>query len=134
MFSGNAAAHALEPWFTRQTTVANCLLAEHRLSGAWLRLVSPLARIRLEGGIVTNASALVCYATGPDVTRTDFPVVEARDVTLHLLAAPDPAEVHGQNITLAPPLERPPDPGALAARARRGQPPDLANCLRFVRD
>lgn len=134
VFSGNAAAHALEPWFTRQTTVANCLLAEHRLAGAWLRLVSPLARVRLEGGIVTNASALVCYETGPDVTRTDFPVVEARGVTLHLPAAPDPTEVHGQNNTLAPPLERLPDPGALADRARRGQPLDLTNCLRFVRD
>ncbi|NLI45576.1 MAG: hypothetical protein GX414_00550 [Acidobacteria bacterium] len=134
VFSSNAAAHALEPWFTRQTAITNCLLAEHRLGGAWLRLVSPLARVRLEGGIVTNASALVCYETGPDVTRTDFPVVEARGVTLHLLAAPDPTVVHGQNTTLAPPLERLPDPGALADRARRGQPPDLTDCLQFVRD
>jgi len=132
VFSGNAAAHALEPWFTRRTTVANCLLAEHRLAGAWLRLVSPLAQICLEGGVVANAGALVLHETGPDVSRTDFAAVEAVSVELHLPDAPDPAELCCRDCVLVPSPVRPFDPTALAKLARQGRTLDPAMLRRLI--
>ncbi|HOT01951.1 MAG TPA: hypothetical protein PLY66_13185 [Acidobacteriota bacterium] len=132
VFSGNAATHALEPWFTRQTAITNCLLAEHRSAGAWLRLVSPLARVRLEGGVIANAGALVLYETGPDVSRTDFAAVEAVSVELHLPDAPDSAELHCRDCVLIPSPVRPFDPIALAQFACQGRIPDPAMLRRMI--
>lgn len=131
-FSDNVAAHALEPWFTRRTMVTNCLLVEHRLAGAWLRLVSPLAQVCLEGGVIANAGALVLYETGPDVSRTDFAAVEAVSVELHLPDAPDPAELRCRDCVLVPSPVRPFDPTALAKLARQGRTLDPAMLRRLI--
>jgi len=132
VFADNRAAHGLEPWFTRQTTVADCLLAEHRLAGAWLRLVSPLARVHLEEGVVANAGALVLYEIGPDVSRTDYPAVEAVRVVLHQSVAPDSVELLCRDCSLCSSPTPRPDPAELAHLARQGRTPDPAKLQRLM--
>lgn len=128
---GNAAAHGLEPGFTRQVVLAGCLLAEDGLGGEWLRLVSPLPCVRFDGGAAAFAGALVRYETGPDVARTDFPVVAVHGTALHRATLPDPADLDCRAALLAPPLSRPPDPAVLESLARQGQTPDPAQLLRL---
>lgn len=132
VFSGNAATHGLEPWFTRQTLLVNSVLAEYHLGGAWLRLVSPLARVHLEGGVVANAGALVLYETGPDVSRSDFPAVEAVRVALHLPGASDSAELLCRDCTLFSPPIPGPDPAELEHLARQGRTLDPAKLRRLM--
>lgn len=123
VFAGNRTAAALHPWFTRRVSISDTLIAEGRMGGAWLLLVSPLVQVEILRSVLATPGPLVEHRAGPDVAHEDFAPVRVSGSRLYLLEG----VARGlalEECDLKPPLRLFADPAALAAAGRTGRPAD----------
>jgi len=105
-FMGNRTNVCLDPWFTRKLELEGLFVLENEVD-AWLRLRSQLVEVTVVESILSSASTLVEFLTGPDAARKDFPPVAASNCRV-LSATPVSSHyVAGCDNTAGTPLPSP---------------------------
>lgn len=107
-FCGNGTAVGLDPWFTRELTIAGTLVLEGE-TDPWLSIRSPLVKTEVNGCLLSCTGALVRFLTGPDAAREDFPPVAARNSRLLSGEPPEHGDFLTTDCTFGPPLPCPGD-------------------------